>query len=174
MSERTFSRLAAVALTAVSLAGCGWYLRGEIPGSSIAKTLFVQGIGPRNPFYGDFSKVLSYSGGALAKTPSEASAVIHITRAQHDRRPITLSKQGRANTFDLTFRVVYEITTPKGEVLLPFQELEIRRDYFNDQTSPLGQGEEEAQMRLEMQKEAAQILLRRVVYSLNRQTPKTS
>jgi LPS-assembly lipoprotein len=155
---------------AVLQAGCGWHLRGEIPGSKEEKTLFVSGIGPRQPFYNDFTQVLTYSGGTLAKTPGQASAVINIVRAVHERRPITLSKQGRANTFDLTFRLLYDIRTSKGEVLVPQQELEIRRDYFNDQSSPLGQGEEEALMRVEMQKEAAQALLRQVVYILNRKT----
>jgi LPS-assembly lipoprotein len=50
--------------------------------------------------------------------------------------------------------------------LLPRQEIEIRRDYFNDQSSPLGQMAEEGLIRQEMQKEAAQLLLRRIVYGL--------
>jgi LPS-assembly lipoprotein len=170
MAGRTLFGSVAVVLAILSLAGCGWHLRGEIPGSTADKTLFISGIGPRQPFYGDFTQALTYSGGFLAKTPKQASAVVHIVRAIHERRPITLSKQGRANTFDLTFRVLYDIRTPKGEVLVPQQELEIRRDYFNDQSSPLGQGEEEAQMRMEMQKEAAQALLRQVVYTLGRKT----
>ena len=151
---------------ALILAGCGWHLRGELPGTTAEKTLFISGMSSKNPFYNDFNQTLTYSGGSLAKAPSLASAVVHILSANHLRRPITLSQQGRANTFDLTFRVIYEVRTPKGEMLVPRQELEIRRDYFNDQSSPLGQGEEEAMYRMEMQKEAAQALLRRVFYSL--------
>lgn len=161
-------------LAALWLTGCGWHLRGDIPGASEAKNLFITGIGASNPFYGDFTQVLGYSGGKLAKAPSLASAVVHIAQAMHERRSITLNKQGKSNTFDLTFRVIYDIRTPQGEILVPSQELDIRRDYFNDQSSPLGQGEEEASMRVEMQHEAAQALFRRVVYMLNRKPAKPS
>jgi LPS-assembly lipoprotein len=167
MLRPKLSRFAAAALAA-TLAGCGWHLRGEIPGTAVAKTIYVTGIGHSNPFYGDFAQVLSYSGGTLAQTPGQAGAVVNIASAQHLRRPITLSAQGRANTFDLTFRVIYQIQSPKGEVLVPQQEMEVRRDYFNDQISPLGQGEEEALLRQEMEKEAAQTLLRRVVFTLGK------
>jgi LPS-assembly lipoprotein len=168
--RRTLSRCAALALTA-SLAGCGWHLRGEIPGTAQAKTIYLTGIAPNNPFYGDFAQVLGTSGGTLAQRPSQAGAVVNIASARHLRRPITLSAQGRANTFDLTFRVIYEIQTPKGEVLVPQQEMEVKRDYFNDQSSPLGQGEEEALLRQEMEREAARTLLRRVVFSLSKLPP---
>jgi LPS-assembly lipoprotein len=161
-------------VAALALAACGWHLRGELPGTVSEKTLFVTGLGPKSPFYGDFVQTLSYSGGTLAQAPAKASAVIHIASAQHIRRPITLSQQGRANTFDLSFRVVYDVRTPGGEILIPKQELEVRRDYFNDQISPLGQGEEEAMYRVEMQKEAAQSLLRRIIYSLRQRKSDSS
>ncbi len=169
MPLRTLFRMAMPALAALAISACGWHLRGEIPGSKEARTLFVSGIGPRVPFYSDFTQIFITSGGILATVPSQASAVVHIVSADHQRRPITLSQQGRANTFDLSFRVIYDVRTPKGEILIPKQELEVRRDYFNDQISPLGQGEEEAMYRVEMQKDAAKTLLRRVIYTLRQQ-----
>lgn len=158
----------AVALVAAALAGCGFHLRGEIPADAKAANLYIKGLGPGKSFYQDLAQTLSFAGGQVVSTPAQAGAVIQILRANHIRRPITLSRQGLANTFDLTFRVRYNVTTPSGEILLPDQELEIRRDYFNTQISPLGQGEEEAQMRVEMEQEAAQTLLRRVVFVLNK------
>ncbi|MGZ8218395.1 LPS-assembly lipoprotein LptE [Methylomagnum sp.] len=166
-------RFAALGLAVVSMAGCGFHLRGEMPGSAESKTLYLSGLSTRNSFYGDLAQVLSYSGGSLATAPAKAGAVVNVTLARHERRALTLSGQGRANTFDLTFRVIYDVRSPKGEILVPMQEMEVRRDYFNDQASPLGQGEEEALMRQEMEKEAAQTLLRRIVYTLNR-SPKLS
>ena len=68
--------------------------------------------------------------------------------------------------FDLTFRVIYEVQTPKGDILIPEKELLVRREYFNTQGSPLGQGLEEVQIRSEMEMEAAQTLLRQVVFTL--------
>jgi LPS-assembly lipoprotein len=161
----------AVLLASAALGGCGFHLRGELPESSAARSLYIAGLGQRNAFYGDLVRVLSNYGGSVAPKPDKAGAVVNIVSAQHYRRPITLSSGGRANTFDLTFRVVYDIRTPAGEELVPEQELIIRRDYFNQQVTPLGQGAEEALMREEMEEEAAQNLFRRVVFSLNHKKP---
>jgi len=79
-----------------------------------------------------------------------------------------LSRAGRSVMYDLSYRVVYDVRTPKGEVLLPRQEIETKRDYFNDQTLPLGQAEEEGLIRQELEKEAAQALLRRAVFALGK------
>ena len=49
---------------------------------------------------------------------------------------------------------------------MPERELIIRREYFNTQSTPLGQGLEEAQIRIEMENEAAQQLLRQVLVGL--------
>ena len=163
-------RLLLSVLLALLLPACGFHLRGSLPASGAAKSIVIQGISRNHPFYQNFSQVLSYSGGWLVDKPEQASVVIQISRARHERRPITLSKQGLANTFDLSFLVQYEVLSPKGEKLLKQQELEVRRDYFNDQSAPLGQAEEEGQMRLEMEREAAQALFRRVVSVLGHST----
>lgn len=165
VSGPAYKRIAML-IAAGLLAGCGFHLRGEIAGTRAEKTLFVSGIAKNNPFFVDFSRVLDYSGGHLASKPADAGAVVNISMARHERRPLTLSSQGRANMFELVFRVAYQIQTPKGEVLIPSQEMEVRRDYFNNQFFPLGQAEEEALMRQEMEQEAAQTLLRRVVFAL--------
>lgn len=149
--------------------GCGFHLRGELPASSAARNLAIIGIGPSNPLYGKLVSLLTSAGGSLAAKPGKAGATLNILVARHERRPITLSIGGKANSFDLTFRVVYRIVGPKGEEIVPEQDLIIRRDYFNQQISPLGQGDEEAMIRKEMETDAASTLLRRVVYSLDHQ-----
>lgn len=165
---KRLSRICVIPALAALLVGCGFHLRGSLPALGEGRTLAVTGIGPTHFFYGEFAQSLQYAGGSLAQIPERADAVLHILNARHSRRPITLGRSGRANTFDLWLDVTYEVLTPKGEIILPREELEVRRDYFNDQTSPLGQGAEEAQYRLEMQHEAAQTLLRRIAYTLKR------
>jgi LPS-assembly lipoprotein len=169
--RRPAARLLAPGLAGLLLAGCGFHLRGELPEKSAARNLYITGIGPGNPFYGDLTRMLGDYGGQVAPKPDQAGAIVRVISAGHYRRPITLSSGGRANSFDLSFRVVYGIDSPKGEELVPEQELIIRRDYFNQQLSPLGQGSEEAQLRQEMEYEAAQAMLRRVIFRLNNPPP---
>ena len=166
MTLPLFQRMAAACLLIAS-AGCGYHLRGDIPGTAQEKTLLITGVSKTNPLYVAFVQDLASRGGTMATQSASASAIINVIRAYHIRRPITLSAAGRANMFDLTFRVVYEVQSPKGEILIPEKELMVRREYFNTQGSPLGQGYEEVQMRSEMEKEASQTLLRQVVFTLH-------
>jgi LPS-assembly lipoprotein len=170
MSFRLLPLLLALGLAS----GCGFHLRGDLPGTTQEKTLFMSGIASSNPLYVNFAHSLNTAGGTLAKKPAEATAIVNVVKVAHLRRPITLSAVGRANMFDLTFRVIYEVQNPKGDVLIPERELEVRREYFNTQGSPLGQGLEEAQMRTEMEKEASQTLLRQVIIGLRERPSKAS
>ncbi|CAI8929075.1 LPS-assembly lipoprotein LptE [Methylocaldum szegediense] len=168
MAKRSLTRAGVSVALAVMLSACGFHLRGTLPPTMAAKSFYIEGLGRGDLFVREFSNILSYSGGSLAAAPSQAGAVIHIVQARQERRPIGLSKAGRANLYDLSYRVVYEVTTPQGEILLPRQEIDLKRDYFNDQTSPLSQTYEEHQIQQEMQREAAQLLFRRVAYALSR------
>ena len=161
-------------LSVVLLSGCGFHLRGDIPGTTRDKTLLMTGVSRGNPLYINFTQALTAGGGIVAAKSADASAVVNVMRAVHLRRPITLSAAGRANMFDLTYRVVYDVLNTKGEVLIGEKELLIHREYFNTQGSPLGQGYEEIQMRAEMEKEAAQTLLRQVVLSLQQKAATSS
>lgn len=166
MSKLRLTR-AFILIWAVMSTGCGYHLRGEIPGDVKDKTIYLTGIGPSNPFYGDFTSLLTASGGKVAEKASDAGVVLNIISANHLRRNITLSAVGQANMFELTFRVKYDIENTKGDILIPEKELSTRREYFNTQSNPLGMGYEEVEIRAEMQKYSAQSLLRQVVYSLN-------
>jgi len=147
------------------LTGCGFHLRGSGT-SAMSRSLFIEGIAQNDPFVVDLSDALSVAGGKAAPAASEAAGILRIYRAAHLRRSLSVSRFGRSTEFDLFFRVVFDVRTPKGEVVLARQEIEIKRDYFNDQSVPLAQTAEEGVMRQEMQKEAAQAVLRRAAFAL--------
>ena len=169
---KTQSRMPPILVLLALLAGCGFHLRGELPGTTQEKTLMMTGAGRGSPLYLNFTQGLTSRGGTVASKAADASAIINVIKVAHIRRPITLSSSGRANMFDLTFRVIYEVQTPKGAILIPEKELEVRREYFNTQGSPLGQGLEEAQLRSEMEKEASKTLLRQVAIGLRERQEK--
>jgi len=167
-------RTAAWGLAAcLALSACGFHLRGSDSGNALAQKLYIEGPGSGGTFLGVFGTALTDVGGSIVGNPAAASGVIHLYRANYQRQPITLSRTGLATGYDLSYRVVYEVRTPKGEVLQPRKEFEIKRDYFNDQTLPLAQLSEEGLIREEIEKEAAQSLLRRVV-NLLKQAPADS
>jgi LPS-assembly lipoprotein len=164
-----FTQYAALMLLVVlTLASCGFHLRGSGGDSSFAQRLYLDGPAGHTAFAGLFGTVLTTVGGSLAGTPADSTGIVYIYRATSLCQPITLSRTGRATGFDLSYRIVYDVRTPKGEVVQSRKEFEIKRDYFNDQTLPLAQQAEEAQIYEALSNEAAQSLLRRVVNALRK------
>jgi LPS-assembly lipoprotein len=159
----------ALALAAcLALSACGFHLRGSGGDTSFAQSLYVEGAGASGGFLGAFSASLTGAGGNMVGAAVNATGVVRLYKAAYIRQPITLSRTGRATGFDLIYRVVYDVRSPKGEVLQARKEFEAKREYFNDQTLPLAQLAEEGQIREELEKEAAQALLRQVVNVLKR------
>lgn len=149
-----------------SLGGCGFHLRGQVDLPERAKLVYLEGVDRGQPFSQQLTELLGFAGGRVTNDRNQAGSVLHVLRALHERRQVSLSRAGKANAFDLIYRVDYEVVTPKGEVLIPRQELEISRQYFVNQNFPLGQGEQESQLRVEMEEEAAHTLLQRLRYTV--------
>lgn len=168
-NARARSKLAVLLVSAgLVLSACGFHLRGD-GGTSFRHGILVDGPGTQgNAIANAFGTALTDAGGRVASNLATANAVLYLHRAQYLRQSITLSRTGRSTGFDLIYRISYEIRDPQGKVLQPRKELESKREYFNDQTLPLAQLSEEAQIREELEKETAQILLRRVALALKR------
>lgn len=148
------------------LSGCGYHLRGQVDLPDRAKVVYLEGLDRGQPFSQQLTELLGFAGGRITDDRNQAGSVLHVRRAMHERRQISLSRAGKANAFDMIYRIEYEVATPKGEILLAPQELEISRQYFVDQQFPLGQGEQESQLRVELEQEAAQTLLLRLRYAV--------
>ena len=167
MTIPRFLKTPAWALAAcLALSACGFHLRGGGGDTSFSQNLFIEGAGASGSFLGVFGTALTGAGGSLVGAPVNSTGIVRLYKAAYIRQPITLSRTGRATGFDLIYRVSYDVRTPKGEVVQPRKEFEAKREYFNDQTLPLAQLAEEGQIREELEKEAAQTLLRRVVNAL--------
>lgn len=159
-------RLPALLILIGLLGACGFHPRGGVSDSIKDKPIAITGIGPSVNLYNLFVQRLRVAGGKFTNKSADAAVVVNILKQRHIRRPITLSAVGRANMFDLNYIVVYEVHDNKGHALSKPNELAIRREYFNTQASPLGQGLEEQQYRIEMESEASLTLLRQVTLVL--------
>ncbi len=161
-----FRSLSITLAACLLVSGCGFHLRGSGGDTSLSQKLYIEGPAAGEGFVNVFGSALTTVGGRIVRTPAESSGIVYLYRASYQRQPITLSRTGRATGYDLIYRIVYEVRSPKGEVLQPRKEFEVKRDYYNDQTLPLAQLSEEGQIRTELENEAAQSLLRRVVNQL--------
>ena len=170
---KAYPRFAILALFALmALAGSGFHLRGSTVGggadNAFAQRLYLEGPASHTGFATVFVSALTAVGGKQVFEPAESDAIIHMYQATFRRQSITLSNAGKANGFDLSYRISYDVRSPKGVVLRERKEFEVKRDYYNDQTLPLAQQAEEAQIYEALANEAAQSLLRRVVNDIRK------
>ncbi|HLF96021.1 MAG TPA: LPS assembly lipoprotein LptE [Methylococcaceae bacterium] len=148
------------------LSGCGFELRGTSGYAAKLENLYVEGVQPGTPLMQRINEILRRADVKLAKDRHGASAVLRVLDIDEDTRTLSVSGAGRSTEFDLTYKLAFELTTAKGEIILPRQEIRIDREYFNDQFLAIGRAQEEVQLRQEMQMEAAETMARRVAWKL--------
>ncbi|WP_054774448.1 LPS assembly lipoprotein LptE, partial [Methylogaea oryzae] len=157
-------------LIAACLAGCGFHLRGDENSPLRSTKVAILGVSTSDPLWNALTTAFGRAGATVQTSATSDSVVIQLAIAQ-TIRPISLNRSGIAREFDLGYNVTYEIKNAKGEILDPSQKLKISREQYNDQFLIMGRTEEETQMRLEMQEEAADTLVRRLAFLLRRHPP---
>jgi LPS-assembly lipoprotein len=163
MHLRSFALLG---LIAIGSASCGFHLRGA--GLDSTQSFYVEGIAYSDPFVADLTQVTSTAGGQITSSLANAAAIIHIHKIWYLRRGMSLSQFGQTTMYELSYRVAYDIREKSGEILIPQRDLQVVRQYYNSQTMPLAQAQEEGVIVQEMHMEAAQSLLRQTINAVER------
>jgi LPS-assembly lipoprotein len=154
------SRLSANVALCITLASCGFQLRG--PAALPFDTLYVQAA-PTSQFATQLRRVIGASGRTRVTTKAEeADATLQVLNEVREKEILSLSAGGRVREFQLRYRVSYQLIDKNKGVLVPPGEILLRRDFaFNDQDQ-ISKESEEALLYRDMQTDAVQQLLRRV------------
>lgn len=159
--NRVFRFPVSLAVLLSLLAGCGWHMRQAVDLPPDRRTVFVQGLAANNRFVGTLHEIMRQSDGQVVRDSDKAGFILNVSSENFDRREVSLSETGKANQYELTYRLFFSLQTPEGEIILPEQKLQVIRDYFNPQINVIGKSEEEWLIRKDMYEEAARALLRR-------------
>lgn len=153
-------------LLTISLSACGFHPHGATSLPLELKQVYLEGATPA--LREQMQQQLHQSNSQLASSRENASMVIKLFDEQFQRRVLSLSVRGKANEYELLYRVEYEIATPKDAILLPRQPLEVRRDYYNDQQAILARDNEETVLRNEMAQQAIRTMLSQARFTLEK------
>lgn len=145
---------------ALVLGACGFQLRGAAP--LPFQTLYVEGgssqVGP------DLQRGLRYGSNVKVVTnPGEAQAVLQVLGENREKRILSLTAGGRVGEFVLFYRLSFRLHDGKGKELLPAQLIELKREYSFNDAQLLAKEQEEALLYRDMQNDAVQQLIRRLV-----------
>ena len=154
-----------LAVLLVLSTGCGYHLGGTVDLPPEMKIVYFQGASPL--LLGGAAQVFRSTEGKIAGSPAEAGIIVNIFNEEMLRRSLSLDSGGRAIEYELSYHLDFELLDAVGQVLMPRQELQVIRDYFNVQVQVIGKANEEVIIRQEMYQEAVKIIVRRAHVTFN-------
>jgi LPS-assembly lipoprotein len=151
-------RLLVIALAAAALAGCGFKLRGQqdFPFETIS-------VPQATPLGVELQRNIAAASERtkVVTSVTEADAVLTVLTEAQEKVILSLNTQGRVREYQLRYRVVYRVATPKGLEFVPPTAILLTRDItFNDQV--LAKEVEEGQLYAEMRSDTVQQIIRRL------------
>jgi len=158
--QRTARSVARWVTLAVTLAGCGFHLRGEekLP----FETIYLN-TPPNSPLGAQLSREIR--SGTETRTVSqanEANAVLDILGESRDKDILTLNAQGRAVEYKLIYRLRFRLHDGKGREYIGPTELRAQREISINDSQVLSKESEESLLYRDMQTDLVQQLLRRI------------
>ncbi|HKI64043.1 MAG TPA: LPS assembly lipoprotein LptE [Burkholderiales bacterium] len=150
---------ALILLAAISLASCGFQLRGAAP--LPFNTLYVPGAGggialdlKRNIQAGTDAKVVDEA--------KQADAVLQFTREERQKVILSLTATGRVREFQLRYIVAFRVVDNKGNDYVPQSTIELTRDITFNDADVLAKESEEQLLYRDMQNDMVQQIMRRL------------
>ncbi|MBK4734848.1 LPS-assembly lipoprotein LptE [Noviherbaspirillum pedocola] len=156
-------RLAAAALVAGLLSGCGFHMRGSGPQEPLPfKTLYLA-FAPESPLGVELRRNLrAVNQVQLVDDRKAAEAILEPLTDSRDKQVLSLNSQGRVREFNLFYRFSFRVVDNAGHVLLPTSQVTVRRILPYNENQALAKEIEEAQLYREMQSDVVQQVLRRI------------
>jgi LPS-assembly lipoprotein len=154
------ARLASALVLCISIAGCGFHLRGDVsyPFASIYVTA-----PPNAPILLELKRAIEGSGSTkVAAQPADAPVRLDIVNVNDDKQVLSLSGGGRVREYQLTKRVGFRLHDGEGRNWLPPGEITIRRSYTFNETEVLAREAQETRLLTEMQTDAVQQIVRQL------------
>ena len=155
-----------LALAVAATGGCGYQLRGAVslpPGIDAIHVAGPPAVGAA------LTQVLDSGGIRVQATHDPARPVLRLSDERFSRRLLSVDPNtGKEREFELAYRISFQLTDAGGEVLVPKQTVSLLRDYVFDTDAVLGTSREQGVLRVEMRRDAAAQIARRIAASLGR------
>jgi len=154
-----FTRLL-VLLLALSLAACGFHLRGlaNLPFQSVH-------ISGSASIIEDLKKSFRSSGVKVLPTQEGAQALVEFLNETNEKRILSLSGGGKVSEYELVYMLSYRMRYATTAEWGPEQRVEMRRDFSYDDTQLLAKSYEEARLSNDLHADAVREVVRRLSVS---------
>lgn len=144
---------------AAALSACGFHLRGkaDLPFKSIYLNV------PANSQLGlQLKRYLKASGVEVTDDPKQAEAIFQLLADTQEKKILTLNTVGLVREYVLYKRSTFAVTDNKGKILVPANEIVLKRDITYNEQQELSKQAEEVLLYNDMQSDIVQQMLRRM------------
>ncbi len=155
-------QLAVIALL-LSLAGCGFHLRGSGGLSDSMAVTYIQGVRPWSSIYEDFRDALEDRGVTVTGQRDEATAVLRIVENKSRTDVLTVDIGGKVQELLLVQMVRFRVTARDQRVLLEEQTVTAKRDFVFNKNDILAKERESRFIRRELQRDLVNLAMLRVM-----------
>lgn len=153
---------ALVMLAALWLSACGFQLRGTETLGPELQNLYVKTSDPYGPLTRNLERYMKMSDLHLASTPADAKFVLEILSDTEHQDLISVSPTLQTRQYNLVLSVVFRITRPNGEALLPPQTISETRVFTMQANQILGGSNEETSMYQQMREDIIYAIMNRL------------
>ena len=153
-------RLLLIAALASLLSGCGFALRGSVDLPDSLQQMSVTG--DDLLLVDELKSALKTSGVTVVDAGDPSASQMELTLSDYDREVRTTDSNGLATSYNLRYRVGYDVRTADGDELQVNQRLVQKRVLDYDPLLELQSQEEEQFLREEMREELILQMLRRL------------
>jgi LPS-assembly lipoprotein len=150
-----------LALLSLTLAACGFHIRGHENFNFPFQTLYVESAA-NSPFVNELRRSVRAVGTKLAGNAKEAEAVLHVLSEAREKSILSLSGAGRVREYRLLYRVSFRLNGPGDKEMMPESRIELTRDLSFNEGEVLAKESEEALLYRDMENDASQQILRRL------------
>ena len=154
------ARSFAAIVFSLSLAGCGFHLRGEA--TFAFQTVYVNAAGAPTVGAG-LRRALAATGNArVVDDPKNAQVIIDFPFVADDKEVLSISGSGAVREYLLIKRVQFRVHDVDGNDWLPQAEIALRRTYTFSESEVLARNTQEQRLLKEMEQDAVAQLVRRL------------
>jgi LPS-assembly lipoprotein len=158
--RRRESSVVAALLLMLSLAGCGFTLRGSVDLPPQLRTLQIESPVPNSELVREVSRMLRNNSVALTDKPNDDIWRLGIGTEQVRERVLSVNANARAGEYEVTMDVAAQLR--RGTQVVGPETLSVSRVYLADPENAVAKNEEAELIRSEMRRELAQQVLRRL------------
>jgi len=157
----SFLRSIVVACLLLSvLTACGFKLRGAFQLPPELQKIYVVG-SQSSDLVKDLKEMLAYSGSSVVDR-ADANAILTINKEETDSRTLSVDSRGKVRESERELSVVYSLVLTNGDVVLDKEALLLVRDFVDDENDVIGRDNESGVITRDLQRDAAQQILRRI------------